>query len=363
MSVGEASGEAYAALLVKEIKQRVDGVEIDAIGGSPLALAGANVVESLGQGSVVGLVEGVRAFPTHVRALKNVRKRLARGLYDLVILLDYPGFHLRVAAAAAARDVPVLYYIAPQLWAWGSRRIESIRKHVRRLAVVLPFEEEYFRSRGVAAEYVGHPLLDREAGLTPAEARAALQVPDGTPALALFPGSRQSETDRLWPAFRDAARILTGKMPELRVLVAAKDGFEYPGAPDFQFCLENSELVLAAADAALCKSGTATLQAAIAGTPMVIAYKMHPLTFAVARRSVGVPDIGLVNLIAGRRVCPEFLQGDVTSLTLADAVGPLLDLNSGDALLQRRAFSDVLGRLGGPGATRRVANIAEAMIA
>ena len=277
--------------------------------------------------------------------------------------MDYPGFHLKVAAAAATHDVPVLYYIAPQLWAWGAWRIKSIRKNVQQVAVVLPFEEEYFRSRAVSAEFVGHPLLDRDVTPLAEHARNDLDLPDGVPILGLLPGSRASEIKRLWPSFRDAAKRLSESIPALRVLVAAIDGIEYPGAPEFKYCRGDSTAVLAAADAVLCKSGTATLEAALLGTPMVIAYRVHPLTYAVAKLAVQVSHIGLVNVIAGFEVCPELLQTAATPQALARAVNPLLDQTSVAASSQREAFAEIREQLGGSGATQRVAAMAGRMVA
>ena len=348
---------------MRALKERLAGVGIDAVGGCSMARSGANVVESVDGLSVMGLAEGVGTIPAHVRLLLRLRKRFAVGLYDLVVVVDYPGFHLRVAAAAAAYDVPVLYYVAPQLWAWGSWRLRSIRRNVRQMAVVLPFEEEYFRSRGVVTEFVGHPLLDRDLSPSVENARASLGLSDGAPILGLLPGSRVTEIYRLWPRFRDAAKRLSESMPTLRVLVAAMNGIEYPGAADFQFCHENSASVLAAADAVLCKSGTATLEAALSGTPMVVAYRMHPFTYAVARRAVRVRHVGLVNLVAGREVCPEFLQSEATPRALARAVAPLLDPESSAASRQRVALLEIRARLGGSGATQRVAAMAERMVA
>jgi len=350
-------------LLVRQLKDRNAEVEIDAVGGSAMARAGANVVESRDSFSVLGLAEGVGTISAHYRALRRLRKRFAAGLYDLTILIDYPGFHLRVAAAAHHFGVPVLYYIAPQLWAWGSWRGKAVRNHVQQVAAVLPFEEDYFRSLGVEAEFVGHPLLDRDELPSRQDARAALELTDNVKVLGLFPGSRKAEVGRLWPNFRDAAKRLRESIPSLYVVVAAVDGIEYPGAPEFKYLQMASTTALAAADAALCKSGTATLEAVISETPMVIAYRMHPVSYGVARRLIRVPHVGLVNLIAGREVCPEFLQFEATPLALADAVAPLMDAGSEETSLQRRAFAQVRSKLGGPGATERVAELAERMIA
>jgi lipid-A-disaccharide synthase len=325
--------------------------------------AGANVIQSRNDFAVMGLAEGIGAIPAHLRALRRLRRRFVADLYDLVVLVDYPGFHLRVAAAASDYGIPVLYYIAPQLWAWGSWRLRAIRRHVRQVAAVLPFEEEYFRSRGVAAEFVGHPLLDREDVLSIEAARASLGISDTEVVLGLLPGSRKAEVDRLWPDFRDAAKRLAKSDPSLRVLVAAVDGNEYPDAPQFQYCQMNSNTVLSAADAVLCKSGTASLEAAIFETPTVIAYKMNPITFGVAKRVVRTPHIGLVNLIADREVCPEFVQSEVTPRALASAVEPLLRGDCEEAEIQRQAFAQVRDKLGGAGATQRVADMAEQLVA
>lgn len=328
-----------------------------------MARVGANVIQSRNSFAVMGLAEGVGAIPAHLRALRRLRRRFVAGLYDLVVLIDYPGFHLRVAAAASDCGIPVLYYIAPQLWAWGSWRLRSIRRHVRQVAAVLPFEEEYFRSRGVAAEFVGHPILDREDVLSTEAARASLGISSREVVIGLLPGSRKSEVDRLWPSFRDAAIRLSESNPSLRVLVAAVDGNDYPGAPQFRYCQMNSNVVLSAADAVLCKSGTATLEAAILGTPMVIAYRMHPITYGVAKRVVRSPHIGLVNLLADCKVCPEFVQSEATPRALASAVEPLLRGDGEEAELQRQAFAQIRAKLGGAGATQRVADLAERLAA
>lgn len=350
-------------MLVSALKERLADVEIDAVGGASMARSGANLIESHDRLGVMGLAEGIGTIPAHIRILSRLRRRFTAGIYNLVILVDYPGFHLRVAAAAAAAHVPVLYYVAPQLWAWGAWRVRSIRKHVRKMALVLPFEEPFFLDRGIPAEYVGHPLLDRDPIPSVEIARASLNLSDATPVLGLFPGSRAAEIRRIWPCFRDAAKILGESSPTVRVVVGAMQGLDYPGAPEFQFCRENSAGVLAASDAVLCKSGTITLEAALAGTPMVIAYKMHSLTYAVARVAVRVDRVGLVNLVAGRVVCPELLQSKATPWALARAVAPLLDRQGVAAATQREAFVQIRDRLGGSGATQRVAEMAARMVA
>jgi lipid-A-disaccharide synthase len=336
---------------------------VEGIGGPKMAAAGTTIVEPIGRLSAIGLSEVAKTVPRHAALLRRIRRLFAEREYDLVILVDYPGFHLRVAAAAQAAGIPVLYYVAPQLWAWGTWRVRSIRKNVRALAVVLPFEEEYFRSRGVRAEFVGHPLLDRGPLPRKDSVRRDLGIAEATPVLGLLPGSRQQEVNRLWPRFREAAVRLRNVVGELEVLVAGLPGIEYPRCVDHSIRSESARNVLAAADAVICKSGTATLEAALAGTPMVIAYRVSPFTYAVAKRVVRVGHIGLVNVLAGRRVAPELIQHNVTVESLADVAGHLLDTSGDAAREQREAFADIRQQLGCPGAGARVADMARRLVA
>jgi len=357
VSAAEPSADAHAAAVVRAIAARRDDAEIEGIGGPQMARAGARLFGGMDALSVVGLTEALGSLGTHMRLLRETRRRLARHSYDVAVLVDYPGMHLRVLAAAARRGVPVVYYIAPQVWAWGSWRLATLRR-AHHVAVVLPFEEAFFAERGVRATFVGHPLLDRPAPPSRRAARHALGLEDGVPVLALFPGSRANERRALWPVFARAARRLRHAVPDLELLVAAPAGSPGPRDPSGSFRVTESAMALAAADAALCKSGTTTLEAAIAGTPMVVAYRLSPLTFAVARRAVRVPFVSLVNLIAGRAVVPEFLQGKATAPALAQALLPLLDRDGSPAAQQRAALADVRAALGSPGASDRVADLA-----
>src|SRR5436853_541076 len=204
VSGGEPAGDAPAAAVVTALKRRLPEASVEAFGGPGLEAAGAAVLDRMEHFSVVGFVEARWKLPAHLRLLGRVRLALRARRYDLVILVDYPGYHLRVAAEAAAAGIPVLYYIAPQMWAWAPGRVGKLAA-VRRLAVILPFEEAFFRERGVAATFVGHPLKDRTPPPPRADARRRLGLDPARPVLGLFPGSRAQEVKRLWPAFRDAA--------------------------------------------------------------------------------------------------------------------------------------------------------------
>lgn len=362
MSAGELSGDAHGANLITALHNALPDAVVDALGGPLMASAGANVIEPFDKMRVMGLAETVKNLPAHLLLLRRLKRSFLAGRYDLAVLIDYPGFHLRVAKAAAAAGIPVLYYIVPQLWAWGEWRAKSMRRSVRSAAVVLPFEETFFRTRGIEAEFVGHPLLDMPPPPSRSDARAAMGLFDDEPVLGLFPGSRLQEIRRLWPVFRKAATRLRRKLPGLKIVLAGTSGSTYPDDGDV-INPYDARTVFAAADAALCKSGTTTLEAALTGTPMVIAYQMHPLTFAVARRVVKLRHVGLVNLIAGRGVAPEFLQREATPEGLAEAVARLFDSNNEAASMQRDAFGHVRNALGRPGASARVAEMARRLVA
>jgi lipid-A-disaccharide synthase len=311
--------------------------------------------------SVVGFVEAIAKIPAHYRLMARVKKAFQARRYDLVILVDYPGYHLRAAAAAAAAGIPVLYYIAPQMWAWGPWRVRRLAS-VERLAVILPFEEAFFRARGVAATFVGHPLKDRPPPPLRAEARRLLGLDPARPTLGLFPGSRAQEVRRHWAVFRAAAARVVAARPDVQLIAAGAPGADYPDPGPIKVQQGDPLHVFAAADAGICKSGTTTLEAAIADVPMVITYRAHPVSSFIAFRVLRVPWVGLVNLVAGYEVAPELLQRRATPAALAAAVLPLLDPDDPTTRRQREGLRLVRERLGAPGAADRVAEIAAGLL-
>lgn len=362
LSAGEASGDRHGASLALALRTAAPGCHLAGIGGERMARAGVRLIQDLGPLQAVGLVEAAGSLPAHLRALRAARRELRAGHYDLAVLVDYPGFHRRLAAAAAALRIPVLHYIAPQFWAWGPWRVAGHRRAVTHTAVILPFEEPFFRARRIPVTYVGHPLRDVPPVPRPA-ARAQLDLPPHAPVLGLFPGSRPRELNLLWPPLRDAARALRASHPDLLVLTAGTEETRLPGLADVGGRLAAPEVVAAAADAAVAKSGTTTLELGLAGTPHVVVYRMHPVTFVIARMAVSVPWVGLINLILDRPVVPELLQSAARPRTIAEAVEGLLSPASPAAARQRTAFAELTERLGPAGAARRTAELALGLVA
>jgi len=362
VSAGEPSGDLHGAGVVQALRARHPEATIEALGGPRMAAAGAAIRYHMEGLSAFGLVEVVTKLRAHVRLLRALRADFRAHRYDLVILIDYPGFHVRVAEAAREAGTKVLYYIAPQLWAWRPGRARRFASAVDRLAVVLPFEQQFFGGLGLRSDYVGHPLVDRGVWPTRGEARARLGIPADSRVLGIFPGSRQQEIGRLWRPFRDAARRLLDEGRCDRVLVAGTPGGDYPDPGPLTILRGDPIPVFAAADAALAKSGTTTLEAALADVPMVVAYKVHPLTWLMFQRLRTVEWVSLVNLVAEREVVPEMLQDQAEAGPLADALRPLLDARHPVTVAQREGLALVRQRLGAPGATTRVVALADELL-
>lgn len=355
---GEASGDHHAARVVAELRARRPEVGFVGLGGPDLEAQGVELLAGLDELAVMGFVEVVR----HLRFFRGLERRVVHlldsGRVDLVLAVDYPGFNLRIVGEAHERGIPVLYYIGPQVWAWKARRAQALADQADHVALILPFEPPIYQEKGGSASFVGHPLVEAAVpGVKEVAAlREELAVPVGAPILALLPGSRRQELERHLDRFADAAREVVRHRPDVVPVIAAAPGVDRgrlrgTGMP----VTDRTRTLLRAARIGLVKSGTSTLEAAVANLPFVMAYRTSPLTYALARRLVRVPHIALANLVAGERIVPEFIQKEASVDNLVDALVPLLDDGP-----QRQAMLEGLARvrsnLGEPGAAGRVAD-------
>lgn len=362
---GEPSGDMHAAAMVHALRQRRPELHLVGVGGGRLAAEGVELLERAERIAVVGFVEVIKHLPILRRLMGALRARMDTGRVKLVILIDYPGFNMRVAREATRRGIPVLYYITPQVWAWHKSRVRAIRETVTRAAVILPFEEQLLRDAGIDATFVGSPLIDATQSLpSRAEACAALALDPARPVLSLFPGSRAGEIGRHLVDFVATADAVVRAHPEVQVIVSAPPTVQIDAEVcPFPVVRDASHMVFRASTAAMCKSGTTTLESALCGCPLVVAYRTSALTYAIAKRLVTLPNIALVNIVADRRVVPEFIQDDLRADLVAPALLPLLDVTSPARAAMLVSLAEVRRRMGEPGAAVRVAAMVDELVA
>jgi lipid-A-disaccharide synthase len=367
---GEASADLHGSHLVAALKRLDPGLDFWGIGGSRLQEAGVRILFNSSDMAVVGLTEVVSRLATVTRAYRTLKSILRKNRPALLILMDYPDFNLRLARAAKRFQVPVLYYIGPQVWAWRKGRVETIRRCVDRMAVILPFEKDFYRERGLHVEHVGHPLLEEiPMDLDGKKVRMELGLDQASPVLALLPGSRKEEVTNLLPVMVEAAERIRSTHARMKCLLPRAstipaellDGLLKKSTLDVRVIQGDVHRVLKACDLALVASGTATLEAAILETPMIIVYRVSSFSYWIGRMVISVPFIGLVNLVAGEEVVPELIQGDVTPVRLAGEALDILDHDDRRRHMVRklRALRETLGQ---GSASERTARIALEMI-
>ena len=361
---GEASGDLHGAHLAKAIAARDPSAQLVGIGGAGMRAAGVTLIPGVPQLDVMGLI-GLSSVRFLIRRVLAIRRVLKAEPWDLVVLIDNPGLNFHFARVAKAAGLRVVYYIAPQLWAWRPGRMKWIQRNVDHVVVILPFEAELYRSAGVRCTFVGHPLLDSVAPHYDRTAlRAKYNLDASAPVVGLLPGSREAELSMLLPVLLETARRLAASDPKTQFVLAQASSIDdnqlhtllrHSPVP-ITVAKDQASEVMAASDVLLVASGTATLQAAVVGTPMVLVYKTTLPTYWIARSLVRVRWIGLVNLVAGRSVVPELIQDDATAERLWQEAHRLLT--------DRRAYNDMKGglrlvreSLGEPGASGRAAEV------
>jgi len=364
---GEASGDLHASKVIAHLNELSSDIRIFGVGGDLMQSAGMELSHRSSDFAVVGFAEVIRHIPRLKRAMRELLDMVSRRQTGVAVLVDYPGFNLALARALKAAGVKVFYYISPQVWAWGERRVKKISERTDRMAVILPFEKGFYKDRGVEVDFVGHPLMDEPE-------IAALRTPRtaawARPLIGLLPGSRREEIARHLPPMLRAVRILRREFGEIDFKLGLAEGMnpselEVGGDP----ALDGVEVMapggthdlMAEASVLMVSSGTATLEAACFGTPMVIVYRTSPLSYRIGRLLVRIPQIGLVNIVAGERIVPELVQADLTPERLAAGVS--------DYLKDERLYVDTSRRLlgvrdllGEPGAAEKVAESILAMM-
>ena len=364
LSCGEASGDLYAGALTRELLAINPSISVSGLGGPRFAAAGGRLVDDYREISVTGLTEWIPKLPRLLKARRRLVDAARAERPDVLVLIDFSGFNFRLAPAIRALGVPVVYYISPQIWASRAGRLATMRAIADRVLVIFPFEAAIYEAGGVPVEFVGHPLVDlAKPSATRERFLAGLGLAPSAPTVALLPGSRPNEVSRILPGLAAAARLIRREIPGAQFVVARAPhldddlfGAIRGDGEGVRFTLVegDTDTVLASADVALTASGTATVQAALHDTPMVVVYRMARLSYQLARRVVRLDTIGMVNLIAGETIVPELVQEAFTPEAVArEAISMLTDRDRAARI--RAGLATVRSRLGGPGASRRAA--------
>ena len=362
ISCGEPSGDLYAGALAVEIRRRQPDAAIFGLGGQRLMAGGGELVADYRGLSVTGLVEALRVVPRSLSVLRRLINVARSEKPQALVVIDFPDFNFRLAAAVRKLGIPVVYYISPQLWAWRKSRMQVMKRIADRVLVIFPFEEQLYRDADVPVQFVGHPLVDLARAQEPRDHFIAeLQLDPARPIVALLPGSRPNEVSRLLTIIRDAVAQITAQLPAAQFVLARAPGLDDRLFSDVKWTgdrpvevLARTDDVLAICDVAITASGTATVQAALHGRPMVVVYRLSSLSYGLGRRFVHVNDVAMVNLIAGRRIVPELIQDDCTPERIAAETLLLLTDRRRHAETTR-ALGDVRAKLGAPGASGRAA--------
>ena len=370
IAAGEASGDLHASCLVKAMLELEPSLHFYGMGGEKLREVGVRIIFDISRLSVMGITEVIRHLGHLYRVFKWLEKSLKNDRPDLIILIDYPDFNLRLAKVAKRYNVPVLYYISPQIWAWRTRRIKKIGKLVDKMIVVFPFELSLYEREGIDVSFVGHPLLDIvKVNRSKEENIKRFGLDDQKTTIGLLPGSRLSEVKKILPPVIGAAQQLSKRFKNLQFILPIAPGLK---KEDMAKLAENTTIAITIVDDSIYEvidssylvivaSGTATLETALLSTPMVILYKMSPLSYLVGRKLVKVKYIGMANIIAGKKVVPELIQDEATAERITyEVIRMLEDTSYHQGICEE--LSCIKKKLGEPGASKRAARIALEML-
>ena len=364
ISAGEASGDLYAGAVTRGIKQLNPEAEVFGMGGDCLREAGGEVLFDIKDHSLMGFVDVLKKLPDVWKLRNAFIDLMEKRKPDVLLTIDYPGFNMRLAKLAKERGINVVYFIAPQVWAWRPGRAADVAKVTDKIACIFPFECDFYKSYGADIEFIGHPLVDTvKPSLSRKEAEELAGKRTGHPLILLMPGSREMEIQRLLPVMLDAVKILKQKRPELdfaipRAATIAKEILEdsvRQAGLNIRLIEGHNYDVMSVADLAIVTSGTVTLEAAMCGLGCEILYKSSPISFWIAKRVVKIPNIGLPNIVAGRQIEPELLQDDCTPENISSTALELLEPERFAQL--QRDVQEVKEELGEPGAVKRVAEL------
>ncbi|HZH03201.1 MAG TPA: lipid-A-disaccharide synthase [Myxococcaceae bacterium] len=360
---GEASGDGHAADLVAQLRAREPQLRFFGMGGPRMAAQGVDRIYGAHEISVMGFAEVLPKVRRIAAVLRGLVRAAGRRRPSCAVLVDVPDFNLRLAARLKRLGIPVVYYVSPMIWAWRPNRIHQIARVVDAMLCILPFEEAYYRERGVPARYVGSPVLEQVPAPAPAaHFRRALGLPESAPTLALLPGSRRGEVSRLLPDLVQAAALMRKETPGLQILVPVAPGLVRSEVEDSFTAAGVSATLLdgrapeavGASDVAVVASGTATLEAGLMGRPLVVVYRIAPTSYWIAKRLVRLPAFSLVNLLAGKPLVPELLQDEVTPGRIVKEVRALWEGPAREAVVE--GLGQLRASLGSPGAAARAAD-------
>ncbi len=363
---GESSGDLHGSNLIKAAARLCPNLSFFGVGGPRMEMAGCRIIIPSDELSVMGVVEVLKQLPRIYRYFRQLKKILrSNSRPDLLVLIDFPDFNLRLAKVAKSLGIPVLYYITPKVWAWRRGRAKTIAENTDHLALIFPFEPEIFRPLGVAAEYVGNPLLDEFVENQPSgDLRDKLGFGKDEQVVGIFPGSRNSEVQNIFSSLVETMKLIHRRKPQVKFLLPIapslpREVFEsrlaQTGLP-IHLLDENIYEVATACDAVLTVSGTVTLQLALVATPMAILYKISPLSYAIGKRLVKISFAGLTNIVAGREIVREFIQDAAEPSAMCDEINRLLDDDSYSSDV-REKLNEVKQLLGSPGCSERVVGI------